>query len=173
MNPATNTLGAIVIATASNPTLQENHPRLFSPRAGFAWSLGNGWVVRSAYGIFMVPISVQQNFNTAPPGYAISQTLQTTDLHTPIFQLSQGPPPYQISNPSQITPSVLNSQAINYWPYNAPQAYVQQWQFSLEKQLGRNTMVEASYVANKGTHLLFPRDLNQVPPQLLGPATPN
>ena len=30
-------------------------------------------------------------------------------------------------------------------------------------------MMEASYVANKGTHLLFPRDLNQVPPQLLGP----
>ena len=169
INPSTNTRGAIAVATAGHPLLQDNHPALFSPRVGFAWSVGNGWVVRSAYGLFMVPISVQQNFNTAPPGYAISQTLQTTDLHTPIFQLSQGPPPYQIPNPSQVTASVLNGQAISYWPYNAPQAYVQQWQLSVEKQLGHNAMVEASYVANKGTHLLFPRDLNQVPPQLLGP----
>jgi len=170
-NPATNTPGAIVVASASSPTLQASHPSLFSPRVGFAWSAGKGWVVRSAYGIFMVPISVQQNYNTAPPGYAISQSLQTTDLRTPIFQLSQGPPAYQLPDPAQVTPSVLNGQAISYWPYHAPQAYVQQWQFSIEKQLGRDSMMEASYVANKGTHLLFPRDLNQVPPSLLGPGT--
>ena len=168
-NPATNTPGAIQYATSGNRTLQENHPALFAPRVGLAWSVGSGWVVRGAYGIFFVPISVQRNFNTSPPGYSILQSMQTTDLKTPIFALSDGPPMYSYPNPSAVTPAILNGQATSYWPYDAPQGYVQQWQFNLQKQLGRSTVAEATYVGNKGTHLLFPRDYNQVPPQLLGP----
>lgn len=169
INPETNTPGAIVFANSHNNLLQENHTAIFSPRVGFAWSGPHNWVVRGGYGVFIVPISAQRNSNPSPPGYAIHESLKTTDLHTPVFQLSQGPPPYSLPDPSQNTGAVLNGQATNYWPYNAPQAYVQQWQLSVEKQLGNSTTVEASYVGNLGDHLLFPRDLNQVPQDLLGP----
>jgi len=169
INPVTNTPGAIQFATSGNRTLQANHPAVFAPRIGLAWSAAKNWVVRGSYGIFVVPLSVQRGFNSSPPGYAIQQSLQTTDLHTPIFQMAQGPPPYQYPTFSNLTPSILNGQAISYWPYNAHQSYVQQWQVSVQRQIGPSMVAEASYVANKGTSLLFPRDLNQVPPILLGP----
>jgi len=119
-NPATKTPGAIQYVTSDNRTLQANHPALFAPRLGLAWTVAKDWVVRTGYGIFIVPISVQRNFNTAPPGYAIQQILQTTDLRTPIFQLSQGPPPYQYPDATKLTGDILNGQAASYWPYNAP-----------------------------------------------------
>ncbi len=169
INPVTNSPGAIVFAHSGDTLLQKRHPTLFSPRLGFAWTVANGWVARGAYGIFVVPISAQRNFNTTPPGYAIQQSLQTTDLHTPVFQLSQGPPPYLLPDPSRNTGAVLNGQPTSYWPNDAPQARVQQWQVSLQKQLGSSTTIEVSYVGNKGMDLLFPRDLNQVPQNLLGP----
>lgn len=169
MNPLTGTPGAIIFASSHNRLLQENHPSLFSPRVGFAWTAPHDWVVRGAYGVFVVPISAQRNFNTSPPGYAINLSVKTTDLHTPVFQLSQGPPPYSLPDPSQNTGSVLNGQATSYWPHGASQAYVQQFHLSVEKQLGTSTTVEVSYVGNLGRHLLFPRDLNQVPEALLGP----
>jgi hypothetical protein len=171
VNPLTNTPGAIVFASAGNDTLQNNHFGLFAPRVGLAWSPGSRWVVRGGYGIFFVPISAQRNYNSTPPGYAISQSIQVTNTaaKTPIFLLSQGPPPYQYPPDSARTAAVQNGQSVTYFPLNAAEAYMQQWHISVQKQLSAFTLVEASYVGSKGTHLLFPRDLNQVPQTSLGP----
>jgi TonB dependent receptor len=169
INPATDTPGALVFASSDNRLLQPNHDLLFGPRFGFAYALRAGFVVRSAYGIFFIPNGAQQNFNTALPGFGINQNLQTSDQKTPVFQLSAGPPPYVIPTGANRTGAISNGSSIGYWPLEAGQPYVQQWQFSIQKQLGTQTVVEAAYVGNKGTRLLFPRDLNQVPPNLLGP----
>jgi hypothetical protein len=171
INPATNTPGAIIFASSGNNTLQNNHFGLFAPRVGLAYSPGSGWVVRGGYGIFFVPISAQRNYNSTPPGYAISQSLQVTNqaAKIPIFLLSQGPPPYQYPPASARTAAVQNGQSVTYFQPDAPEAYMQQWHLSLQKQISSSTVVEASYVASKGTHLLFPRDLNQVPRTSLGP----
>jgi hypothetical protein len=168
-NPVTGTPGALAFVSSNQRTLQENHTKLFAPRAGFAWSLRPDLVIRSSYGIFYVPISAQQNFAGAPPGFAIQQTVTTSNLQTPSFQLSQGPPPFVFPNPANLNGGVLNGQSITYWPRDAAQAYVQQWQFGIQKQLGKSMSAEIAYVGNRGVDLLFPRDLNQVPPNLLGP----
>ena len=42
--------------------------------------------------------------------------------------------------------------------------YVQQWSFSLQRELARNTTLEANYVGNKGTHLLNRVNIGQGPP---------
>jgi hypothetical protein len=169
INPATGTPGAIVYATEDNPYLQTSHAKLFAPRIGAAYSLPKDTVVRAAYGIFFIPNGAQQGFNANVPGYGISQNLQTTDQRTPVFQLSAGPPPYVYPDASVRNGAVVNGANINWWPYDAPQPYVQQWQFGIQKQLGAANVVEIAYVGNKGVHLLFPREANQVPPQLWGP----
>jgi hypothetical protein len=46
---------------------------------------------------------------------------------------------------------------------------MQEWQADIQKQLGSGTTLEIAYAGSKGTHLLFPRDMNQVPISLLGP----
>ena len=118
-----------------------------------------------------MPTSAQRNYNSTPPGYAISQSLQVTNTAAkpPIFQLSQGPPQYLYPPDSARTAGVQNGQSVTYFPPDAPQAYMQQYHLSLQKQLSAFTLVEASYVGSRGTHLLFPRDLNQVPQTSLGP----
>jgi hypothetical protein len=170
-NPETGTLGAISFATPSNNTLQNNHFKLFAPRIGFAWNPKPSWVVRAGYGVYFIPISAQRNYNSTPPGYAITESLQVTNLAnpTPIFYLYQGPPPYVVPTPPDRTPSILNGQAVSYYPLNAPQGYMQQWHLGIQKQFGGSWVAEASYVGSAGTHLLFPRDLNQVPEADLGP----
>jgi len=170
-NPATGTLGAVLFASSGNNLLQNNHFGLIAPRIGFSWSPIAKWVLRGGYGVFYVPISAQRNFSSTPPGYAISQSIQVTNNSnpTPIFYLAQGPPAYQYPPASARTPAVQNGQSITYFPPGANQAYMQQWHFGIERQISSSTLAEISYVGSKGTHLLFPRDLNQVPQAKLGP----
>jgi Carboxypeptidase regulatory-like domain len=170
-NSATGTPGAILFADANNNTLQANHFKLFAPRIGFAWAPSRLWVARGSYGIFFVPISAQRNYNSTPPGYAITQSLQVANLSNPapIFALQQGPPQYAYPPPSSRTPEIQNGQSVTYYPFHAAQGYMQQWHLSLQRQISSSTMVELSYVGTKGAHLLFPRDLNQVPQASFGP----
>jgi hypothetical protein len=169
-NPLTNTPGAIVFATPSSNTLQNAHPDLFAPRVGFAWTPKPGWVVRAGYGIYFVPISAQRNYNSSPPGYAITESLQVTNLSspTPIFHLNVGPPAAVVPTSANRTASISNGQSITYYPPNAPQGYAQQMHLSVQKQFG-SWVAEGSYIWSKGTHLLYPRDMNQVPASALGP----
>lgn len=164
-DPTTLTPGAIVFAGPGNANLQASHFDLVAPRVGFAWTPSTPWVVRGSFGLFFIPISAQKNYNSTPPGYAITQSQQVTNMSnpTPIFQLQNGPPQYSYPSASARTDAIQNGQAVSYYPYNAPQAYMEQWHLSVQHQLSASAVVEISYVGSKGTHLLFPRDLNQVP----------
>jgi outer membrane receptor protein involved in Fe transport len=168
INPLTGTPGAIVYANAQNNQLQQSHDLLFAPRVGFAYSLPSNTVLRASYGVFYIPDGAQQGFNTNVPGYNISQDIVSTN-GLPVFQLSAGPPPYVTPTAANRNGGIANGSSITWWPYSAPQPYVQQLQVDIQKQIGSQLTVEIAYVSSKGTHLLFPRDMNQVPIPLLGP----
>jgi outer membrane receptor protein involved in Fe transport len=168
INPITGTPGAIVYRSSGSPYLQHNHDLLFAPRVGFAYSLPANTVLRGSYGIFFIPNGAQQGFNSNVPGYNISQDITATN-GAPVFQLSDGPPAYTIPTAANRNGGIANGTSITWWPYSAPQPYIQEWQFDVQKQLGVETTFEIAYVGSKGTHLLFPRDMNQVPLQFLGP----
>lgn len=169
INPATGTAGAIVYADSQHPNIQQGHPALFAPRFGFAQSLPRNMVVRGAYGIFYIPLDAQTNFNHSPAGYAINQSLiSPTPSSPPVFTLSSGPPAYVTPTAANRTGSIFNGTSVEWWPSNAPQQYLQDWNLSAQKQFGSNLTFEVAYVGSKGTHLLFPRDANQVPQGELG-----
>jgi hypothetical protein len=48
-------------------------------------------------------------------------------------------------------------------------AYTQQWNFSIQQEIGRNRVIEAAYAGSKGTKLLGGRDLNQPLPSARRP----
>jgi hypothetical protein len=177
MNPGTGTLGAICYAGESFggqkcPTAQEKTvPDLFAPRIGFAWSPKNAWSVRGAYGIFDMMWGANNYTSGWTPGWAIQGNLQTTDQLTPVFQLSQGPPPGSIIYPTAAsrTPDLLNGQGVTYIPYHTYVPYMQQWHFDIQHQLRGGIVIDAGYVGTRGIHLLFGRDIDQVPASLLGP----
>ncbi len=164
INPATNTPGAIVFATSAHPYIQQNHAGLFGPRVGFAKSIGGNMAVRGGFGFYYEPLGAGTNFNGYSPGYSITQTLISQTLTSaPVFQLQNGPPAYVVPTAADRNGAVGNGQYIYWWPQNAPQTYEEQWNLSIERQFGRATTAQISYVGSRGLHLLFWRDADQVP----------
>ncbi len=116
----------------------------FAPRVGLAQSLPRlGMVVHLAYGIFYTPVDMNtwcnQRHNVP---YVFSETSQS-DPYIPSIATFDFPDP------------VLGSTVVSYTAlqlHAAPQ-YIQQWSFSLEKQLGGQTTLEAGYLGAGGFHL--------------------
>ncbi len=177
MNPGTGTLGAVCFAgqtfgghycpRAQQKTIWD----IFDPRIGFAWSPKNAWSVRGSFGTFSMMLGANSFTSGWAPGWSIQGTLATTDMLTPVFNLAQGPPPGSIIYPSAAarTPDMLNGQGVTYLPYDTPAPYTEQWQLDIQHQLRGGVVIDAGYVGTRGVHLLFGRDIDQVPPQLLGP----
>jgi hypothetical protein len=167
VNPATGTLGAMWYAPtdgAGRRTSLENTIWTgLGPRLGFAYSPRPDWSIRAAYGIFDQHLDVSGNYNagigvaTNPNG---SET--TTDSITPVALLSNGhaPPAIPTFPPS---PAQYNGSSVPYMPRNIHMMYLQQWNATVEHEFPGQLLLSIGYVANKGTHLLSPKDINQIP----------
>jgi hypothetical protein len=144
--------------------LQTYSKRDVGPRLGFAYDLtGDGrTVVRGGAGVF---------WNWGVGGTSSSKAtnppfLQTTDLQATLgannLTLSTGlpaPPPIDSTlRPSGSTRSVFD---INY-----RDTYSTNWNLNLQKQLGRDYMVELAYVGSRGRQMTLKTNLNQAPPIL-------
>ena len=131
----------------------------FAPRLGFAFRpLGTArLVVRASYGIYHNVIGgYGGNFQLAlNPPFRVAETFEPGAGDVPRLTFEQ-PFPGQGSIPGN--PSLNAISAIRRNPYH------QQWNFTVEQELARNTAVRVSYVGNKGTHLERLFNLNDPPP---------
>jgi outer membrane receptor protein involved in Fe transport len=142
----------------------------WGPRVGLAYQLSPKFVVRTAYGIFYglrdqndqttnfygnipnVPLTVNPAITasgTVSPPFTINTpiTLSTTDPKLREYSAAQ--------------PAAFTIQTIDFG--NVPAPYVQQWNFTLQYQVGKSWVVEAAYAGAKGTKLGARNNLNQVP----------
>jgi hypothetical protein len=136
----------------------------FAPRVGFAWT---PWkegktVFRGGYGIFYgaqeVRTGIQLGYST-PFFFALSQS---SDFGvTPAAFVDEGFPPLDPAAAS--FPGIISADR----RFKSP--YYQQWNVSVQRDLGWNTLLEVAYVGSKGTHLQVLRDYNQPQP---GPGDP-
>jgi hypothetical protein len=87
---------------------------------------------------------------------------------TPHYTLSN-PFPEGFNLPSGKTDPLLNIGAdLQGFFAHEPIGYMQQWDFSLQRQLGQDFMIEAAYWGSKGTGLQWPSwQLNQLPNQYM------
>lgn len=136
----------------------------FAPRVGFAWTpFKNGKTAfRGGYGIFYAPQEVRTGFQlgySIPFFFALSKS---SDFGvTPAAFVDEGFPPLDPAAAS--FPSVLSVDR----RFRSP--YYQQWNVSVQRDLGWNTLLEVAYVGSKGTRLQVLRDFNQPLP---GPGDP-
>jgi len=133
----------------------------FAPRLGIAWSPGNrSRVFRAGYGISydQGALATGEGLYFNPPYFNFNfyETLQNAPL------LLNDPFPKNFPFPSP--PSALAYQR----DFRTP--YVQQWNFGIQQQIGKNRVAEIAYVGSKGTKLLTARDINQALPR---PQQPN
>ncbi len=137
----------------------------FGPRAGLAYRIGDSWVVRSGYGM----IWFEQSGITTPftiPQFPFVQTLgqQSQNNINPAFILANGPT-VQVTSPN---PNSGLGQGVFGTDRNVGSGYSQQWNFTVQKTLGKNLNFEIGYLGSKNTRLGVPdANINQLPDQYL------
>jgi hypothetical protein len=142
----------------------------FGPRAGLAYRIGHSWVVRSGYGM----VFFEQSGITTPftiPQFPFVQTVgqQSQDNVNAAFGLSNGPT-VQVTAPG---PDSGLGQGVFGVDRNNGSGYSQQWNFTVQKTIGKDWNAEVSYLGSKNTRLGIPdANINQLPSQYLsmGPA---
>jgi hypothetical protein len=150
---------------------ERTYYKAFGPRVGIAYALTPRTVIRTGYGIFYEQAFYPGwNGGIATDGFNETVTYNSTlGGIQPAFLLQNGFP-QNFTPPPFISSSFLNGQnAPNYRPLDANRRpYTQQWNFTIERQLGSNASVTAAYVGNKGTRLLSQINaINALPPSLL------
>jgi hypothetical protein len=157
-NPgAGNRPGALVFASRGS-RFNNTYRREFGPRLGLAYQVNNKTVVRAGYAMT----------NTPPIGFGLygfsygfngtvnvpSGTSPTGFVDDPAIYLRQRFPDLPGALPD------TNPSSANYQPLltttardaNRP-GYVQNWNFTIQYQFPKETVLELAYVGNKGTRL--------------------
>ena len=131
----------------------------FMPRAGFAYKVGPKTVIRSGYGIFysyLEPYGDAEYLIGNPPtafGVVISSSPTV-----PALILAQGPAP------GALTLAKATGLSFTSIERQANTAYAQQWNFNIQRELGKDWMFEVGYSGSKGNHVERMYDDNFSPP---------
>ena len=128
----------------------------FAPRLGVAWTpdTARKWVIRCGYGIYYdrSALAPSQGLYFSPPYFNLQVFVPSAQF--PIFLENPFPSNY---------PGFIPTPAFTF-QRNLRTPYMQQWNLSLERELGRSSVAELAYVGTKGTKLIANRDINQAKP---------
>jgi hypothetical protein len=146
-----------------------------APRLGMAYTVNPMTVVRGAYGMFFLfpdDNSINNTQNTVP--FVASQTVNNTTTPTLTFanfysgqaivapNTSGAVCSFGVADKSCSTPSIVSMRL------HATNTYIQEWNFALQRQLGKRVSLDLAYVGNKSTHIVQSRQINAPQP---GPGT--
>jgi hypothetical protein len=128
----------------------------FEPRIGIAWDpTGTGrWSVRTSYGGFYADPEVaffEVYSYIAPYGNQISLVSPSGGFSNPYAGVAGGDPfPLPFPPPANI--SFVPAGEFMTLPLQLRPPNTQQWNLSIQRQVGANLLLTASYVGNKSTH---------------------
>jgi TonB dependent receptor len=145
-----------------------NRYERFAPRVGFAYDpFGDGKTsIRGAYGVFsdtLRPVALNTNALNQPFSYGLTtfnvhfSNPYASNQQAQQLLLNYPPPSTSQNGKSRVfyLPMTLNSIDPNFTT-----GYVQQWNFSVQRETWKNIVVSVSYVGSKGTHLLLLEEQN-------------
>ncbi len=140
----------------------------WGPRLGFAYQVTPSFIVRAAGAVFYVAEREGGNADRAELGFGGNATFSSPDAGvSPAFTLANGFPDFP--KPPNLDPGLGVFGTVPFaagYAGLAPKMY--DWNLTLEKGLGNNTVLRASYQATIGVSLLANREnLNQVNPKYL------
>ena len=160
--------------SGGQPRALWNAPRTnFAPRVGLAFRLDRQTVLRSGYGVFYVPLTIDR-LSVIQSGFSTSTTLvPTTDSGQHFIATLANPFPngHQLPSGADLGLATNLGQAVTFFNPHPKNGYQQRWSFSLQRQIGSAAVVEISYVGNRGTRLPITRELDAVPNQYLSTST--
>jgi hypothetical protein len=149
-----------------NPrTLWNNNYKNFMPRFGFAYSVTPETIVRGGYGIYFEPLGTPA-FDVNQTGFsATTQMVVSTDNGQHYLTNIANPFPNGLTTPQGAAGGLSTNlgQSITINNQNLKTPYSQRWQFALQRALPANSVIEVSYVGNRGVRQLVSRNLDALP----------
>jgi hypothetical protein len=145
--------------------LYDNDNNNFAPSIGFAWSLPwfgkNKTVIRAGYGIGYErnPIYLAHNVSWLEPG------LSETDFLIPTTLLNVGNlklPVPQAGVPLAPVPVTSRTGTLTGFDQHLRTPYVQNFSFSIQRAIAKNTTLDVRYIGSKGTKLVREASVNEV-----------
>ena len=165
--------GGVLYESTCNCKFAKNYPWAFGPRLGVAYQITPKTVMRAGIG---VAYDGTATANTGTGSAGINNAFTVSTFGDAVMQLQTGvPPSYLASWPNLSAGSYPNSSI----PAAGPASLVDQnagrparqiqWSIGLQREITRNTFVEASYVANRGAWWLstISDNYNALSPQFL------
>lgn len=155
-NPATGTLAAVGMNGFPRAGYNADFNN-FAPQIGLAWSPGGSGktVLRAAYGIHydQSSLAISEGLYFSAPYYNLNVFFPIEGL----FDLSLSDPfPSNFPYPYPASATAFER--------HLRTPYIQQWNFGIQRQLGKGRMAEVAYVGSKGTRLIDSRNINQAQP---------
>ena len=139
-------------------TLINRDTNNIAPRIGMAWRTKGNLVIRGGYGIYFNPIARKGFTQMTSAPFAATETFDNNfEDGIPLFAWPQAFPAAGGARP---TPTGTFNMGGTSFGLN--DAYVNQWNFTIEKQIGANGL-RASYIGSSGIQLPYRRNLNQPP----------
>jgi hypothetical protein len=134
---------------------------VFAPRLGLAFRPfdNNKTVIRAGAGIFYDQAEVKEqatSFSYPGGGYTGYTAKPADGIYV---DLSQTFPPLPPASPASVANGTLGFLWIQ--PAKRLNPYVEQWTFSIERELASNTKFEINYLGSHGLHLLGRENINQ------------
>ncbi|MDQ6663703.1 MAG: TonB-dependent receptor [Acidobacteriota bacterium] len=150
--------------------IRNTSPRQINPRLGLVYELDPKTVVRAGYGIFYgLPSYAANSAYTSNAFQASTPWLATIDGVNVNNTLSNPfPSGYNFSNGSKDgLLSQIGQGLAGAIPDTLQPVYSQQWNFNVQRSLGRDMLLEVAYAGNRGTHLALTSQLDQLRPEQL------
>jgi len=139
----------------------------FQPRVGLAWQIKPSLVFRSSFGMITQDL-MNYSLNTNFEEYFATASIQAPPGDPrPVFQLSQGPPPFQFNiAPDGSVPfsgSNFGNRNASWFDPNMRMPYIMNWSGGFQWNFTTNWLLEATYQGSRGVRLLNGWDINQIP----------
>ena len=166
-------VGGFRFADNSTRSPYDLYKKQFGPRVGLAYQLFPGTVIRSGYGLFWIPAAITEvTGDVRAPAWAIStQAIASLDNGLTPYNTLDNPFPQGILNPpggaAGLNTLIGQNAAANQRFFHT--GYMQQWNFDIEHEIGRELVLEVLYAGSVGIGLpaQWASQMNQLPDSYL------
>jgi hypothetical protein len=145
------------------PLWETNH--CFMPRMALAYSITPKTVLRAGYGIFYAPLgAVYMDVNQT--GFARDTNyIASLDNGLTFIGSLENPFPNGFLQPLGADGGLATNmgQSVSYYPEALANPQAQRWNLALQRELPFQSVLEVSYVGNRGTRTRISRQYNPIP----------